>query len=223
MPKIWAQDVMCPYRPFISFGVGVSYASINNWQESTRLHLNPGVRAIMTFQLKELFSLDASTSIFAKHNSLPVFENIHSWNAELNGNIMLPLENGTGYFKVLVGAAYLDWKGIYSGVGLKGRNSYQDGDLIHYKFVEGNIGMGFTQQIGNRSFLDFALILRVSSNEKNYGITDTSLELGYRFAPRFGKKEIPGSGKLSETNTKKTKTEHGIPKGKYKWLKKKRS
>ncbi|HET6991068.1 MAG TPA: hypothetical protein VFJ43_07080, partial [Bacteroidia bacterium] len=142
--------------------------------------------------------------------------NIYSWNTELNGHIMLPMDNGTGYFKILLGAAYLDWKGNYTGIGLNGAYTYHKGDLIHYKFLEGNIGVGFTQQIGDRSFIDFAFTIRISSEDHRYGLTDTSFQLKYRFAPEFNEKE------KSDSENENVKTENGIPKGKYKWLKKKR-
>jgi hypothetical protein len=219
---ILAQEKTNQNPQHISIGFGFTDASINSWQESSTGLLNPGIRALMDFKLKGVFQIEAATNLFLIHNSAPSFDNIHAWNAEINGMLAIPLNNGNRYFKFILGMTYLDWKGIYSGRGLIGRMPYATGDVIHSTFLEGNIGMGFTQQIGKRSFIDLDLRMRFSTYQNKFGQTDTSFQLAYRYAPSLHKKEKSDSEKIADANSKTKKPENGIPRGKYKWLKKKR-
>jgi hypothetical protein len=211
-PLVHGQDNGPAFRRFTSIGCGISYAPTNSWQENK---LVPGIHTMLGFHLNRFFYIETASNYYFVHNSIPAFKNIHAWNLELNGHIILPITK-TGFFRILLGTTYLEWKGIYSGKGLNGSHPYKEGDLLYTKFFAGNIGVGFTKQIGKRSFIDLSETMRISAQDNKYGLSDISLQLGYRYALQFGNDDS------SESKTHKLKTEKGIAKGKYKWMKKKR-
>ena len=211
-PLVHGQNNVTAFRRFASMGCGISYAPTNSWQENK---LVPGIHTMLGFHLNRFFYIETASNYYFVHNSIPAFRNIHAWNLELNGYIILPITK-TGFFRIVLGTTYLEWKGIYSGKGLNGSHPYTEGDLLSNKFFEGNIGLGFTKQIGKRSFIDLSETMRISAQDDKYGLSDISLQLGYRYALQFEKDD------RSESNMRKPKTEKGIAKGKYKWMKKKR-
>ncbi|MEO5643419.1 MAG: hypothetical protein ABIQ40_14815 [Bacteroidia bacterium] len=208
-----AQENLAPIR-FFSIGAGITYSSINSWQENAERKLNPGIQAKLSYQFNPNFNIEMASDFFFVHNSNPSFKNIHSWNQEINGNIVLPTNPQTG-FRVSLGISYLDWKGYYTGSGLNGNTHYHAGEIIQDKYFQGNIGLGLTHKIGNRSFIDLGEVMRFSSTKNRVGLSDISLQLGYGFILQTPKNISKGK------DNNKTKGK-GIGKGKYKWLKKKR-
>lgn len=208
---VHGQENTTAFRPFTSIGCGITYAAINSWKENK---LKPGIHTMVGFHLTRFFYVEGASNYYFVHKSIPSFQNIHAWNLELNGHITLPITE-SGSFNLLIGATYLEWKGTYSGSGLNGSSTYNEGDLIYTKGFEGNIGVGYTRKIGKRSFIDLSETMRISGQDNKYGLSDISLQLGYRFVPQFKKPD-------EESNARKPKTEKGIAKGKYRWMKKKR-
>jgi hypothetical protein len=212
--KISAQFDRGDFRPFFSYGLRYYYSTINNWQELPSTHLHSGIGATVAFQFRPFFYVEAASTVFLPHHSIPSFDNVHSWNQELNGNFVLPFGDETGCIRAFFGIAHLDWKGNYTGHGLNGSTPYVPGLLLKYQFLEGTIGLGFTKMIGDDFFIDFDIRMRVASEDNVYGLTETALHLGFRFAPQL-------KINTDDTETKKPKTESGMPGRKYKWLKRK--
>ncbi|CAN5379359.1 hypothetical protein BH09BAC5_BH09BAC5_16200 [soil metagenome] len=213
---VQAQEELLPNH-FFTVGAGITYSSINSWQENTERGLSPGVQAKVSYQIIPYFNIELATNFYFLHKSVPSFNTIHSTNQELNGIINLPI-NPRNFFSVSAGISYLNWKGNYSGYGLNGSTPYHPGDIVHYKYFQGDIGLGLTKQIQKRCFIDLREIMRFSSEENSFGLSDISLQLGCRFVLQKPK----NNSEVKGNNTANTKKEKGISKGKYKWLKNKR-
>ena len=223
--KISAQFDSDNWQHFFSFGCRYYYSTLNTWQEPSTKHLHSGIGGTVTFQVSPLFYLEGSSTFFLVHSN-PSFTNIHSWNQELNGNIEMPLDDETSCIRFLFGIAHLDWKGNYTGHGFSGSIHYVEGRVLKYQIPEMTIGMGFTKMIGNKSFLDFDVRMRIAEENQEFGLTETAFQIGFRFAPRLdedGTDTTPASWETNDDNskTKKSKTENGMPGRKYKWLKRK--
>ncbi|CAN5139132.1 hypothetical protein BH09BAC5_BH09BAC5_08980 [soil metagenome] len=195
------------FKKHFAVGSAFSYSVINNRKE-IRGQYKPGLNFNADFYTHSWFFWSGEYSYFFKHNSSPGFENINSWNTELNGNLLMGVTTSSLKFRFIFGMNYLNWKGTYVGPDVVDDKTWYIGKEIDQQWVGFNLGFGLMYPLGNHitSYADFRM--RFASEKRDLiSISDTSFNVGFQFNP-FSSVE----------NSTKSKNAH--PSHIYKWLKK---
>lgn len=202
------------FRSYLAVGVAGSYSVINNRKE-VRGQYKPGVNVNAAWFTSPWFCFSADYTSFFPHNASPAFENIRSWNTELNGNLIMNVGDSKLCFKTLFGVSYMSWQGTFIGPSLNDNNKYYYGLLVKQDWVAANLGCGFTHTITGNLNASFDFRMRFASEKKDLiSISDTGFFLGVQW-------QVKGHPYDGDDNHKaRRKTTKGRPGRLYKWMKK---
>ncbi|GAB4142162.1 MAG: hypothetical protein Fur0041_17310 [Bacteroidia bacterium] len=205
------------FRKSVLIGASYTWSVINNRKE-IRGQYKPGFNAGLTLNMKPWFAITADYTYHFVHASSPSLDNIRSWNADINGNMIMQIGESDLYFRAIFGLSYLNWKGTFVGPSLNDNNKYYVGLVIPQEWVAFNLGCGVSHYVYKSitGFSDFKM--RFTSEKGDLlSISDTAFSLGLRY-------RIPGKSVKSSDN--KPKSGRGRNKGgpgyQYKWLKKRK-
>ncbi|MGL5888781.1 MAG: hypothetical protein ACRC3B_02780, partial [Bacteroidia bacterium] len=94
-----AQPVIRPvkWKPQLMPGAAFSYAVINNRKEIRGLY-KPGINFSLFYLHRPWFGVSAEYTYHFLHPAAPAIDNIRSWNADLNGNLIMKLGESDLFF-----------------------------------------------------------------------------------------------------------------------------
>ena len=198
---------------YLSIGGGTSWSVINNRKE-TRGQYKMGFNGHAAWHTSPWFSVSADYTWFLPHHSSPAFNDIKSWNSELNGNLSMAIGQSDLLFKTMFGLSYMEWEGTYVGPSLNDNNKYYYGLLVEQSWVGANLGCGLSYSINRNLAATFDYRLRFASEKRDlFSISDTGffLSLDWKFRG-------PENLETDQTGKKRkpAKNRHGRI---YKWLK----
>lgn len=202
------------FHPFLSLGPGFSYSVINNRKE-VRGQFKPGINGHMMLYTSPWFAISGDYSSFIRHSALS-FNDIRSWNAELNGNLFMNVGQTNLFFKVLFGVEYMDWRGTFVGPTLNDNNKYYYGLMVKENWIAGNFGCGVAGRLAPHlnAFGDFRM--RFATEEQDLiSISDTGFFIGIDYS--FQQAAKPATHDSYKGKHKTTKNKSGRL---YRWLKK---
>ncbi len=181
------------FKKHFAYAAAFSYSVINNRKE-VRGQYKPGVNVGLHFYSRPWFYWSGEYSYFFKHKSSPGFENINSWNTELNGNLLMGAATSDLKFRFIFGLTYMEWDGIFVGPDVTDDKTWYIGKKIEQDWVGANMGFGFAHPFGKHfnGYIDFRM--RFASQERDLiSISDTAFNFGVQYNP------------FSDDNKKKTK------------------
>lgn len=203
------------FKPYFTAGAGMSWAVINNRKE-VKGKYKPGLNANLAFYSSPWFALSADFNSFFNHDASPSFENISSWNTELNGNLIMGVGQTNLKFKAIFGLSYLSWRATFIGPTLNDQSKFYYGMPLHQQWIAGNLGCGVSQNIGTYFIASFDFRTRFTSEKRDLiGVSDTAFLLGCAWQIHGGKDR-----ENEKENSAKRKTTNGKSGRQYKWLKK---
>jgi hypothetical protein len=194
------------FKKHFALSSAFSYSVINNRKE-VRGQYKPGINAGLNFYTKPWFYWSGEYTYFFRHSSSPGFENINSWNTELNGNLLMGAATTDLKFRFIFGVTYMQWDGIFVGPDVADDKTWYIGKLIEQDWVGATLGAGFSHPFGNyfNGYADFRM--RFASQEKDLvSISDTAFNFGVQFNPY--------------SIEKKKKSKNARPSRFYRWVKK---
>jgi hypothetical protein len=203
------------FKPYLAGGMSLSYSVINNRKEP-RGQYKPGVNVNANFYTSPWFSVSGEYTWFFTHSASPAFENIHSWNTEVNGNVLMGIGQTSLMFKALFGVSYMNWSGTFIGPSLNDNNKYSYGMVVKQDWIAGNLGCGMLHPLNKNINASFDFRMRFAS-EKNdlLSISDTAFLLGIQWKITDSEEDV-----RKKSSKGKRKTSGGRSGRMYKWLKK---
>jgi hypothetical protein len=203
------------FKKYISPGAAFSYAVINN-QLEVRGQYKPGVNFNVNFCTKPWFAWSTEFNYYFPHNSSPGLANIHAWNTEVNGNLLMGVGESDLMFRMVFGLSYMNWQGTYVGPDLTDNHTWYIGKLIKQDWVAGNLGVGFSHKIGNH-FSGYADFRTRFASEKTelISISDTAFIFGIKWEPKIS--QVSAGDNSSHGKKPNPKNRKSF---RYKWLKK---
>ncbi|MFN8712877.1 MAG: hypothetical protein ACK5Z2_08480 [Bacteroidota bacterium] len=231
------QPVIKPvkWKPKLMPGAAFSYSVINNRKEIRGLY-KPGMNFSLFYLHRPWFGISAEYTYHFIHPAAPAIDGIRSWNADLNGNLIMKLGESDLFFNAIFGVGYLKWDGVYIGPN-SAHTDFRDftyGMIISQTWVSANLGAGFSHSIGKR-FVGYGNFkVRFASEEVDlFSISDTGFQFGVRADISAKPKNVrdktnePRKRSISlneRTPNSNVKKKGGKSKSKYvyRWLKKKR-
>lgn len=205
------------FKPFLTVGAGMSYSVINNRKE-VRGKYKPGINTNLTFYTSPWFALSGDYTYFFKHDASPAFEDIHSWNTELNGNLIMGMGQSDFRFKAVFGVSYLNWQATYVGPTLNDQSDYYYGMPLTQEWIAGNLGCGLSKNLGRDFIASFDFRTRMTSEKRDLiGISDTAFMFGFAWHVRN-----INDAEIKTDDYPNRKTTKGKAGRQYKWLKKRR-
>jgi hypothetical protein len=202
------------FKPHWRIGPAFTYSVVNNRKEA-RGEYKPGIGGHACFYTSPWFSVSAEYSWFVPHAAGPAFADIHSWNAETNGNLFMKIGETDLFFKTLFGVSYMQWSGIYVGPTLNDNHKYYPGLKVEQSWFAGNLGCGVAYDLNAhvRTNLDFRM--RFATEQRDLvSISDTGFFLGFDW-------DLKATDKKSQHKKNSGKRKTTKPRGGrlYKWLK----
>lgn len=202
------------FHPYLSVGVGASWSVIDNRME-IRDALKPGISYKLAIHTKPWFYWSAEYTKFKIHEAHPAITGIHSWNSELNGNMLFNFGRSDLKFKTNFGVGMMDWYGTYIGPSWNDNKNYYIGMQLTDHWIYGTLGCGVEHEIGRyfSASADFRMRF-ASKNKEMVSICDTGFFIGASYNLR---KTLPPAARNSTSahsknnNKKKSRI--------YKWLK----
>jgi hypothetical protein len=220
------------WKPKLMPGAAINFAVINNRQEVRGLY-KPGLNLSLLYLHRPWFGISGEFTHHFRHDAAPAIANIDSWNADLNGLLIMRIGESETYFNAIFGLGYMYWNGVYVGPNSAHTDfaNFTYGMNIRQTWVGGNLGAGFSYQLTKRvnGYANFKV--QFASGEKDLlGISDTGFQFGVRadISKRdksldVASKSKKGSGiTLNDRSTSykvKKKGSKGKSKWKYRWLK----
>ncbi|HET6992573.1 MAG TPA: hypothetical protein VFJ43_14665, partial [Bacteroidia bacterium] len=150
------------------------------------------------------------------------FDNIKSWNTELNGIFSFGMATSDLKFRFVFGMCYLNWTGTFVGPNVNDNKSWYYGKIITQDWVGANLGFGFAHPIGKSfsGYIDFRT--RFASEQGDLiSISDTAFLFGMKWDPLMSIAENRNTSDKDSKNHRKSGSQR--PPHIYKWLKKRNS
>jgi hypothetical protein len=171
------------FRRHLAASSAFSYSVINNRKE-VRGSYKPGFNAGIEFYTHPWFYWSAEYSYFFPHKSTPGFEDIHAWNSELNGNLVMGMATSSLKFRFIFGATYLKWQGTFVGPDVTDDKTWYIGKRIHQDWLGANLGFGFAYPLGKHFNVYSDFRMRFASEKRDlFSISDTAFITGIQFNP----------------------------------------
>lgn len=170
------------FKKHFALSSALSYSVINNRKEVKGAY-KPGFNAGIDFYTHPWFYWSAEYTRFFTHRSFG-FENIQSWNSELNGNLLMGVATTSLKFRLVFGMTYLKWEGTFTGPDVTDDKTWYIGKLIQQDWIGGNLGFGFAYPLGNHFSVYSDFRMRFASEKKDlFSISDTAFLAGIQFNP----------------------------------------
>lgn len=221
------------WKPKIMPGAALSFAVINNRQEVRGLY-KPGLNLSLFYLHRQWFGISGEYTHHFRHDAAPAIANIDSWNADLNGYLIMRIGESETFFNAIFGVGYMYWNGVYVGPNSAHTDfaNFTYGMNIRQTWIGGNLGAGFSYQLTKRvnGYANFKV--QFASGEKELlAISDTGFQFGVRadITPRDKSRDVAQEDKkgqgisLNDRSTQykaKKKGVKGKSKYQYRWLKK---
>ncbi|MCU0435125.1 MAG: porin family protein [Bacteroidia bacterium] len=221
------------WKPKLMPGAGLNFAVINNRQEVRGLY-KPGLNFHLFYLHRPWFAISGEYTYHFRHDAAPALADIDSWNADLNGHLIMRIGESETYFNAIFGVGYLYWNSVYVGPNSAHTDfaSFSYGMNITQRWVGANLGAGFSYQLTKRmsGYANFKVRF-ASSNNDLFSISDTAFQFGVRADLSKKDKSLDTASKdkkdpgitLNERSPKykaQKKGVSGMAKFKYRWLKK---
>ncbi|MCA6362474.1 MAG: hypothetical protein IM638_05515 [Bacteroidetes bacterium] len=220
------------WKPKLMPGAAISFAVINNRQEVRGLY-KPGVNMNLLYLHRPWFGISGEFTHHFRHDAAPAIARIDSWNADLNGYLIMRIGESETFFNAIFGVGYMYWNGVYVGPNSAHTDfaNFTYGMNIRQTWVGGNLGAGFSYQLTKRlnGYANFKVQFASGGNDF-VSISDTGFQFGVRADLSKKDKSLDAASKdqkdrgiaLNDRSTSykaKKKGAKGKSKWKYRWLK----